>query len=97
MKVLVVTNMYPSEEQPAFGTFVRDQVEALRGKGIDIDLLFIDGSKGKRRYVGGAFRFWGRLLRRLLSWLFRWAWRGCRLPPKNAVNNAGNTVKNALY
>lgn len=64
MKVLVVTNMYPSEEQPAFGTFVKDQVEALRGKGVDVDLLFIDGSKGRLRYVGGAFRTWGRLLRR---------------------------------
>ena len=63
MKVLVVTNMYPVPEQPAFGTFVRDQVEALRRKGIDIDLLFIDGGKGKLSYLGGAFRYWGRLLK----------------------------------
>jgi teichuronic acid biosynthesis glycosyltransferase TuaC len=64
VKVLVVTNMYPTLEQPAFGTFVRDQVDALRRKGVDIDLLFIDGRKGNLSYVGGAFRTWGRLLKR---------------------------------
>jgi teichuronic acid biosynthesis glycosyltransferase TuaC len=30
MRALVVTNMYPSRERPAHGSFVRDQVEALR-------------------------------------------------------------------
>ncbi len=31
MRVLIVTNMWPSPQRPAFGSFVRDQVEALRG------------------------------------------------------------------
>jgi teichuronic acid biosynthesis glycosyltransferase TuaC len=30
MRALVVTNMYPSPERPALGSFVRDQVEALQ-------------------------------------------------------------------
>jgi teichuronic acid biosynthesis glycosyltransferase TuaC len=30
MRALVVTNMYPSPDHPALGSFVRDQVEALR-------------------------------------------------------------------
>ncbi len=30
MRALVVTNMYPTPERPAFGRFVQDQVEALR-------------------------------------------------------------------
>ncbi len=30
MRALVVTNMYPTPDRPAFGSFVRDQVEALR-------------------------------------------------------------------
>lgn len=30
MRALVVTNMYPTPERPALGSFVRDQVEALR-------------------------------------------------------------------
>ena len=28
--VLVVTNMYPTPDSPAFGVFVEDQVQALR-------------------------------------------------------------------
>src|SRR4029077_915653 len=30
MRALVITNMYPSPARPALGSFVRDQVEALR-------------------------------------------------------------------
>jgi len=30
MRALIVTNMYPSPAHPALGSFVRDQVEALR-------------------------------------------------------------------
>ena len=30
MRALIVTNMYPTPERPALGSFVRDQVEALR-------------------------------------------------------------------
>ena len=44
MRVLIVTNMWPSPERPAFGVFVRDQVEALRGLAIadleiDVEVL----------------------------------------------------------
>jgi glycosyltransferase involved in cell wall biosynthesis len=35
MRVLVVTNMTPDEAAPARGSFVRDQVEALRREGVD--------------------------------------------------------------
>jgi teichuronic acid biosynthesis glycosyltransferase TuaC len=48
MRALVVTNMYPTPERPALGSFVRDQVEALRRiEGIDLDLFaFAPGSAG---------------------------------------------------
>ena len=62
MKVLVVTNMYPSQDRPAYGTFVWEQVEALRKEGVEIDILFVDGSKNKLNYIWGIFRLWGRLL-----------------------------------
>lgn len=39
MRALVVTNMYPSAEEPARGSFVRDQVEALRAiEGMEVDV-----------------------------------------------------------
>lgn len=44
MRVLIVTNMYPSRERPEFGVFVRDQLEALgRIDGVDVDLYVIEG------------------------------------------------------
>jgi len=64
VRVLVVTNMYPQPDQPAFGTFVRDQVEALRRKGIEVDVLFINGRKGRANYLWGILRFWCQLLRK---------------------------------
>jgi glycosyltransferase involved in cell wall biosynthesis len=42
MRVLVVTNIYPTGAHPANGAFVAAQVESLREVGIDIDVLFVD-------------------------------------------------------
>ena len=40
MRALVVTNMYPTPERPALGSFVRDQVEALRRRGdVEVELF----------------------------------------------------------
>jgi teichuronic acid biosynthesis glycosyltransferase TuaC len=63
MKVLVLTNMYPSEEKPASGTFVQEQVEALRKEGVDVDVFLVDGSEHKLNYFWGIFRLWGWLLK----------------------------------
>ncbi|HEY7152276.1 MAG TPA: glycosyltransferase [Solirubrobacterales bacterium] len=38
MRVLVVTNMTPDAAAPARGRFVRDQVDALRREGVDVEL-----------------------------------------------------------
>src|SRR3954447_9041131 len=53
MRVLVVTNLWPTPESPARGGFVRDQVEALRLiEGLEID-LFTFGI-GSREYARAA-------------------------------------------
>ncbi|MBE9502501.1 MAG: glycosyltransferase [Dehalococcoidia bacterium] len=62
MKVLVVTNMYPTEEKPSFGTFVREQVESLRKEGVHVDVLFVDGGKSTLNYLWAFPRLWARLL-----------------------------------
>ena len=62
MRALVVTNMYPSPEHPALGSFVRDQVEALRRTGeVDLDVFaFAPGGYGAytraSRELGRRFR-----------------------------------------
>ena len=55
MRALVVTNMYPTPERPAFGRFVYDQVSALRSLGVDLEVFAFSG-----RYVRAA----GQLARR---------------------------------
>jgi teichuronic acid biosynthesis glycosyltransferase TuaC len=53
MRVLVVTNLWPTPASPARGGFVRDQVEALRAlDGLDVE-LFTFGI-GAREYVRAA-------------------------------------------
>src|SRR3954451_3909891 len=53
MRVLVVTNLWPTPESPGRGGFVRDQVEALRKfDGLDVE-LFTFGI-GTREYLRAA-------------------------------------------
>jgi glycosyltransferase involved in cell wall biosynthesis len=51
LRALVVTNMYPSPANPALGSFVRNQVEALRRQpGVEIELVhFAPGAGGYAR------------------------------------------------
>ena len=66
MRTLVVTNMYPTPDRPALGSFVRDQVEALRRiPDVDIELFAFEagtarayvnaGAELRRRYRGDRF------------------------------------------
>src|SRR6201994_201200 len=63
MRVLVVTNMYPTPERPALGPFVRDQVEALRRRS-DIEVELFAFKPGPRALVRATIdlrrRFRGR-------------------------------------
>ena len=62
MKVLAVTNMYPTPDMPAFGTFIESEVESLRREGVDVDLLFVNGRKNTINYLWGIPRLWAKLL-----------------------------------
>jgi glycosyltransferase involved in cell wall biosynthesis len=54
MRALVVTNMYPSARRPELGSFVRDQVEALRRiDGVQVE-LFAFAPGGARAYANAA-------------------------------------------
>ncbi len=58
VRALVVTNMYPSRARPALGSFVRDQVEALR-RIPEVEVELFAFSPGSLRAYGRA----GRALR----------------------------------
>ncbi len=51
MKVLCITNMYPTEVDPSAGSFVRDLVEDVRALDVEIEVLAFDGRKRKRAYA----------------------------------------------
>ncbi len=59
--------MWPQAEDPGFGCFVAQQVEALRALGVPLEVFFIDGRRSRLNYLRGI----GRLRRRL-----RQGWRG---------------------
>jgi len=56
IRVLVVTNMYPSPDRPAYGNFVREQVESLRALGVVPGVLFIDGRTSRAEYARAIAR-----------------------------------------
>ncbi|PIC64454.1 glycosyl transferase family 1 [Sporosarcina sp. P13] len=47
-KVVVFSNMYPSEQHPTYGIFVKNQVELLKNNGFDVKVIAIhEPGKGK--------------------------------------------------
>jgi glycosyltransferase involved in cell wall biosynthesis len=48
VRVLVATNIYPTADAPARAAFVRDQVEALREEGLELELFTFE--PGRRNY-----------------------------------------------
>jgi teichuronic acid biosynthesis glycosyltransferase TuaC len=63
VKVLVATAMYPTPGRPAFGSFVRTQVESLQGIGVDADPFVLEGRNRKIMYLHGIPRLRRRLRR----------------------------------
>ncbi|MFV0584440.1 MAG: glycosyltransferase [Parabacteroides gordonii] len=53
MKVLLVTNMYPTPETPYYGIFVKEQMEAICKvhKDVFYTIFFIDGRNSKMEYL----------------------------------------------
>jgi glycosyltransferase involved in cell wall biosynthesis len=60
-RILIVTNLWPTEADPGFGGFVKAQMESLRPLGVEFDVLFINGRESKWNY----FRGMGQVRRRL--------------------------------
>jgi glycosyltransferase involved in cell wall biosynthesis len=61
MKVLLATAIYPTAENPAWGTFVRTQVEYLKRAGVIVELLLVQGRPQKLMYAKAALELRRRL------------------------------------
>lgn len=51
MKVLLVTNMYPTAVRPTFGIFVKEQAEDLGRLGCEMDVRVVRGDESRANYV----------------------------------------------
>jgi glycosyltransferase involved in cell wall biosynthesis len=55
LRVLAVTNMYPTADRPGFGVFVARQMESVARAGVEVHIEFID-ARGRLRRYGSALR-----------------------------------------
>lgn len=58
MKILIVTNLYPTNKKPQWGMFIYEQVESLRNQytdELDIDVYLVNGSESKINYIKALF------------------------------------------
>jgi teichuronic acid biosynthesis glycosyltransferase TuaC len=61
MRILAVTNMYPTPEVPHLGVFIEQQIKGLRQIGLEVDTAFVDRhSRGMRAYIGLGHRIAAR-------------------------------------
>ena len=84
-RVLVITNLWPSDSDPGYGSFVEGQMESLRPLGVDFDVLFIDGHRSRWNYARAVSEMWRRLKATrydlihahfsLSGWVARCQWR----------------------
>lgn len=65
MNILIVTNMWPIQEYPYFGIFVKEQVESIKKTHPDIkfNINFIKAYKSKFNYIFSIFQINFHLLR----------------------------------
>jgi teichuronic acid biosynthesis glycosyltransferase TuaC len=56
VSVLHVANLWPDEERPWFGSFVKSQVDSLSALGLEVDVLRIRGYAGRSAYLTAATR-----------------------------------------
>jgi len=63
MKILMVTNMLPTEDRPSYGIFVRTQIDSIAAAGHSVDIQFIPGYKSRLEYVWAVKTLYDRLRR----------------------------------
>lgn len=69
MKILVISNMYPTEENKSFGIFVKNQVEALEKRGLLVDVAAITNPRSGKLQVMKKYLLW--MLRILKVFILR--------------------------
>ncbi|GAA0487037.1 glycosyltransferase family 4 protein [Salinibacillus aidingensis] len=66
-RVLVLSNMYPGKISQTFGIFVKNQVEAIKDRGMDLDVVAVHDPRMGKPFVLKKYLLW--LIRILLVFL----------------------------
>ena len=61
LKILVVTSIYPTQQNPSLGAFVASQVQSLQNIGLSIDVIFLDVRRSKWELLKGITKIRNRL------------------------------------
>jgi len=56
MKVLHITNLFPTEDNVSYGIFVKEQIDSLQALGIDSEIIFINAARN------GKFEYFKKIL-----------------------------------
>jgi len=56
IRVLAVTNMYPTPEDPTYGGFVATQMEAVARAGVTAQITFVNGRRSSVEYAAGLVK-----------------------------------------
>jgi glycosyltransferase involved in cell wall biosynthesis len=64
VRILFVTNMYPSPERPGYGAFIKQQAEQLCKFGHTVDVINILGFRSKLHYLKGTLEVLRKTSRR---------------------------------
>lgn len=58
MKILLVSNMYPSSKHPSYGTFVKNSKDILENHGIEVEVSVMTKKNSKGEKAAGYFWFY---------------------------------------
>lgn len=53
--------MWPGDDDPSFGSFVREQMDSLRPLGVEYDVFFVNGRASRRNYLRSVPKLRARL------------------------------------
>lgn len=56
LRILVITNIYPTVDAPGDGPQIKDQVEALRAMGNDVEVMYVSHYRGVWSYIEAAWK-----------------------------------------
>lgn len=96
MRVLFVTNMWPTPDRPGAGVFVAAQARSLEAAGVTVDMHVIDGHRRFSRYLTDLLAVRRAVARRLPDVVHAHhglsGWTACWQPRPLVISFCGNDL-----